>query len=80
VSPRQTPPRPRRQDDLRRRYFHDAEGQDWEVSEASLPAYDRRSGSCLIFESRDVIRRVRNFPSNWFELSERELRDLSLKS
>jgi hypothetical protein len=80
VTQRRTPPRPRRQDELRRRYFRGANGEDWEVFEAPLPAYDRRSGFCLIFESRDIIRRVRNYPSNWYDLSEGALRELSSKS
>ena len=80
VTQRRTPPRPRRQDELRRRYFRGANGEEWEVFEAPLPSYDRRSGFCLIFESRDVIRRVRNYPSNWYELSEGELRDVSSKA
>jgi hypothetical protein len=79
VSQRNTPPHPARQDEAHRRYFRDETGGEWEVREVALPAYDRRSGSCLIFESRDVIRRVRTFPPNWFELSERDLRDLSGK-
>ena len=57
----------------RTRTFRDLEGRTWMVREVPLPVFDRRSGSCLIFERAEVVRRVRNFPPNWTELSEKEL-------
>jgi hypothetical protein len=39
-------------------------------------AYDRRANH-LIFESATAMRRVRNFPPNWFELPDAELYALS---
>jgi hypothetical protein len=61
------------------RAFTDAGGITWEVRELANPDYDRRTGSSLIFESAGTIRRVRNFPSAWVELSETELAELCLK-
>jgi hypothetical protein len=47
----------------------------WIVREVA-PSYDRR-GTHLIFESSNTMRRVRNFPANWFELDDAELYALS---
>ena len=55
------------------RTFHDLNDRTWIVREEPLPSYDRRSGTCLIFERSDVVRRVRNFPAHWFDLSDAEL-------
>jgi hypothetical protein len=35
-----------------------------------LSPYDRRRRADLVFESEDVIRRVRNYPTNWVDLSD----------
>lgn len=40
------------------------------------PAYDRR-GPDLVFESEHVIRRVRDFPHDWYDLSDVDLFALS---
>lgn len=40
--------------------------------------YDRRSRPDLLFESEYVMRRVRNYPSDWRELSDEQLFALSL--
>ena len=48
----------------------------WTVYEHT-PAYDRRSGSTLVFDCPEVVRRVRAFPSDWFALSDAELVALS---
>lgn len=61
----------------RRRIFQDATGRTWEVYEAPQPAFDRRGGTCLVFACEEAIRRVRVFPSHWYELSEQELHELS---
>src|SRR3954469_11190249 len=66
-----------RQHDPPRRYFRDEDGRNWEVRLEPMPAFDRRAGHCLIFESLDIIRRVRSVPGNWFDLNESELRELS---
>lgn len=38
--------------------------------------YDRR-GPTLVFESENIVRRVRSYPSNWRELPDMELFALS---
>jgi hypothetical protein len=63
--------------DERRRRFNDAEGCTWEVREVKNHDYDRRGGYCLIFESPGVVRRVRSYPANWFELPAAELHALN---
>jgi hypothetical protein len=72
-----TTPAPETRPGEKWRTFNDADGTTWEVREIQNPDYDRRSGTSLIFESIGAVRRVRNFPANWFELPERELADLS---
>ena len=59
------------------RSFVDVDGVHWTVCEQAFGDYDRRSSSSLIFSSEFAVRRVRNFPANWLELSERELIELS---
>ncbi len=63
-----------------RRAYVDAEGQRWHVYEKAFDPFDRRSGASLIFESEGAIRRVRNYPANWTELSDVELAVLSWES
>ncbi len=63
--------------ETRRRFFADADGNPWEVRETKNPDYDRRGGYSLIFESPGLVRRVRNYPADWFELSVADLRDLN---
>jgi len=50
-------------------------GDDWLVYELLMP-YDRR-GPTLVFESENIVRRVRSYPSNWRELPDMELFALS---
>ena len=59
------------------RVFVDAEGLRWRVFEQAFSAYDRRSGTSLIFANDAAVRRVRLFPSNWALLSDDELAMLS---
>jgi hypothetical protein len=47
-------------------------GERWLVYE-HVPVLDRRSGPTLVFESDDVMRRVRAFPSGWRELDDDQL-------
>jgi hypothetical protein len=42
---------------------------EWRVYEQLSP-YDRRRRADLVFESEDVIRRVRNYPLDWMELTD----------
>ena len=58
------------------RRFVDSEGIHWRVFEHRA-VFDRRSRPTLIFESTNVVRRVRTFPENWFQLSDEELAHLS---
>ena len=59
------------------RSFTDHLGQTWLVTEQPFSEYDRRSGSSLIFSSELAVRRVRDYPSDWFTLSEPALVALS---
>jgi hypothetical protein len=59
-----------------RRVFVD--GQSWVVREVPAPSFDRRGGTHLLFESLEVIRRVRVFPANWLELDDAALYSLCL--
>ena len=45
---------------------------EWRVYE-QVSVYDRRQAPDLVFESDGVIRRVRNYPPNWKELSDAAL-------
>ena len=47
------------------------------VYENPFESFDRRSGNSLIFASDFAVRRVRNYPANWMELSDEELLALS---
>jgi hypothetical protein len=63
--------------ETRWRTFIDDEGQSWTVSEQPFAEYDRRGGHSLIFESDLAVRRVRNYPADWFHLSNAALAALS---
>jgi len=65
--------------DTRTRSF-DAEGLRWEVHEMPATALDRRSGPSLIFDAGTVVRRVRNYPPDWYDWSDADLYALSLKT
>jgi hypothetical protein len=66
-----------RSSEARLRSFTDDLGQTWLVSERPYSEYDRRSGFSLIFSSELAVRRVRDYPDDWFTLSDRELAALS---
>jgi hypothetical protein len=61
----------------RSRTYVDDDGVHWHVSEQAYSEYDRRSGCSLIFASDLAVRRVRNYPADWFSLPELELIALS---
>jgi hypothetical protein len=61
------------------RQFTDSEGRFWEVHEERAGSFDRR-GPSLIFETDNIIRRVRNYPSDWFQWDEAHLEELSKRS
>jgi hypothetical protein len=48
----------------------------WLVYELGPLSYDRR-GAALIFESESAVRRVRNFPPDWRNLTDEALDELS---
>jgi len=50
----------------------------WKVREEPWPTADRRGGTCLIFDGDSVVRRVRSFPPDWYDLTDRDLYSLSL--
>jgi hypothetical protein len=62
------------------RTFLDVEGTQWRVYEQAFGDYDRRSGMSLIFASEAAVRRVRDFPADWMQLSDDELLALSWKN
>ena len=64
----------------RTRTYTDDLGMTWRVSEKPFSEYDRRRGSSLIFASELAVRRVRNYPSDWFTLSEVALAALSWRA
>ena len=61
------------------RVFVDVDGTRWQVKEMPFSDYDRRRGLSLIFWSDGAVRRVRDYPANWHELSDGELAILSWK-
>lgn len=64
----------------RTRSYTDDLGQIWLVSERPFSEYDRRSGCSLIFSSELAVRRVRDYPSDWFSLSDADLAALSWRA
>ena len=63
--------------ETRSRSYVDDDGQLWHVSEQAFSEYDRRRGFSLIFTSDLAVRRVRNYPAEWFALADIELAALS---
>jgi hypothetical protein len=63
--------------ETRSRTFVGEDGQVWNVSEQQFSEYDRRRGSSLIFTSDLAVRRVRNYPADWFALTDEALASLS---
>ena len=54
------------------RKFFDPQGREWTVVESGSSG-----GTCLLFETTDTIRRVRQYPPTWRGLSSAELIALS---
>lgn len=59
------------------RTFVDSDGARWRVFEQPFSDYDRRTGMSLIFASEGAVRRVRNYPVDWVDLSDDDLLALS---
>jgi len=56
----------------RRRRIVGKHGVVWTIFE-HVPGYDRRAQPTLIFMTTETIRRVRDFPPNWYELGDADL-------
>lgn len=54
-----------------------ADGLRWTVREVPAPPFDRRGGMHLVFDGELVMRRVRSFPTDWYDLSDDDLYALS---
>lgn len=52
----------------------------WHVYERAFADYDRRRGPSLVFFSEGAVRRVRDYPADWIELSDEDLIALSWKA
>ncbi|MEO8560598.1 MAG: hypothetical protein ABI601_00890 [bacterium] len=63
--------------ETRTRSYVDDDGHLWHVSEQAFAEYDRRRGFSLIFTSDLAVRRVRNYPDDWFTLTDLALIALS---
>lgn len=61
------------------RVFVDSDGARWKVKEMPFSEYDRRRGLSLIFWSDGAVRRVRDYPDDWYLLPDDELAILSWK-
>ena len=59
------------------RTYVDDIGMTWHVFEKPFSEYDRRTGCSLIFASELAVRRVRDYPRDWFTLSQTALERLS---
>lgn len=51
-------------------------GVRWEVR-LFTSRYDRRSRPDLLFESDGIVRRVRNYPTDWYALGDDDLFEVS---
>jgi hypothetical protein len=62
----------------RARRIHGADGRSWDVLEqVSVMPVHGQSHLSLVFMSPEMVRRVRTYPPNWYELSDLELETLS---
>jgi hypothetical protein len=56
-----------------------ADGQQWVVREVPPSQFDRRGTASLVFVSDHAMRRVRDFPADWFDWPDAELLAVSLR-
>jgi hypothetical protein len=47
-----------------------ADGLRWTVRELQAPPFDRRGGTHLMFDGELIMRRIRTFPADWYELTD----------
>jgi hypothetical protein len=62
------------------RIFTDAQDRRWTVREMTSNQYDRRGARDLVFMSKDIARRVRTYPRDWYLLDDERLYALSLRA
>jgi hypothetical protein len=55
-------------DDELSRVIVDLDGVEWSVRELTTPQPWARAPRCLVLSSRDCVRRVWAYPSDWHEL------------
>ena len=55
------------------------DGRHWIVSEVPPPQGDAAESGSLIFVSNHAMRRVRDYPSDWYEWSDADLVAVSLR-
>lgn len=60
------------------RLVRDDDGRWWRVREF-VSSFDRRARPSLVFETDDMMRRVREYPAGWMSLSDGELLALTSK-
>jgi hypothetical protein len=60
------------------RYITSADNRQWTVREMRSNLYDRRDQRDLVFMARDIVRRVRSYPRDWYQLDDEHLYALSL--
>ena len=59
---------------LKTRQVRDARGAEWTIREVDSTAHPGSRGPrCLLCEDVGVVRRLWNYPSDWYELSDEEL-------
>jgi hypothetical protein len=56
----------------------DSEGTEWTVREVATPQAWARGARCLVLNSRDCVRRVWNYPTDWRRLDADALLDLGV--
>jgi len=61
-----------RTEDGRRERQITIDSKPWTVSERVFQL-DRRSAPSLVFDSGDIMRRVRDYPENWYQLDDASL-------
>lgn len=62
-------------------YLHvvvDSDGVEWAVREIATPQAWARGKRCLVLNSRDCVRRIWNYPSDWRRLDADSLLDLGV--
>lgn len=69
----------RRSGATRVRVVATSDGHQWVVREVQPSQFDRRGTSSLVFVSDHAMRRVRDYPPDWYEWSDEDLLAVSLR-